>query len=81
MYSTLIPCLLLWTSVNGADQQEEARKYLQRVNKLYAEKNHESALAEWAYVTNITKETLAQKVFIGVNYNRLVIVPVPHFHL
>lgn len=61
--ATTIFCLLLWTGVNCAPQEEEARKYLQRVNKLYAEKSHEVALAEWAYVTNINKETLAKKVF------------------
>lgn len=55
---------MLWTktTVNGAGQEEEAIKFLERVNKLYAEKSHEVTLAEWAYATDIRQETLAKKV-------------------
>ncbi|XP_065220101.1 angiotensin-converting enzyme-like isoform X2 [Planococcus citri] len=67
MYSIVFVCLLLWAKpiVNGADQEEEAVRFLDRVNKLYAEKSHEVTLAEWAYATDIKPETLAKKLEVS----------------
>jgi len=45
-----------------ADVEEDAKNYLERLNKLYADKTYEMSLAEWAYASNITDENLAKKV-------------------
>lgn len=62
-YATLLVALVI-CSVNAADQEEEARKYLDYANKLYAKKNEDNTLSEWGYATNITNETLNKKVYI-----------------
>lgn len=62
-YVTLLVALVI-CSVNAADQEEEARKYLDYANKIYAKKNEEIQNSEWAYATNITDETLSKKVCI-----------------
>ena len=45
-----------------ADVEEDAKNYLERLNKLYADKTYEMSLVDWAYASNITDESLARKV-------------------
>lgn len=63
---TLVVGLLLWCKPSSADTENDARKYLQRVNELYAEKNYQLTLAEWDYANNITEENLVKKVIFYV---------------
>lgn len=63
----LLLSLLLWSKLSSADVEDDARKYLERINKLYLEKNYEVTLAEWEYASNITDENLAKKVIIFID--------------
>lgn len=63
IYFTVLLGLIICVWADIVDQEEEAKKYLERVNKLHSQKNYEHTLAEWDYESNILNETLAKKVF------------------